>query len=191
MSDEKITAAELERIADSYRAHRDWDESYAPSAVGKRQVTSITSAAARLLKTVGSLNDRARRQLELRIGDQLQTDGAIALSQVTNTIAALAKAAEEARTYIPRTGSDAAARTAASALRSLFAYRNLTFSAGINADGTKSLAVETLLAVAVAAGNKDMTAEAARKWIEDASAEHRDGKKMTQEEAAADEKSIH
>lgn len=184
MSDDKITAAELERIADSYSAHRNWDESHAPNAVGKKQVTSITSAAARLLKTIDSLNARARRQLELRMGDQMMPDGAVALSQVTETITALARAAEAARADIPRTWPDTAARMAASALHSLFEHRKLTFSASVDEYGKKSLAVEALLAVATAAGNKDMTAEAARKWIEGAIIEHRDNKGMTQEEAA-------
>jgi len=185
MSDEKITAAELERIANSYRAHRQWDLQLAPSAVGKKQITSITSAAARLLKAMDSLNDRGRHELALRIGDKLNTDGSAALLQVKETITALAASAEMARGDIPRVLPDTAPRMAASSLRSLFEHRGMNFSAGAdNENGSKSLAVDALLAVVRDAGDNDMTADAALKWIEGAIAEHRDNPGMSQQEAA-------
>jgi hypothetical protein len=175
VSERKITAAELERIANSYRSHRDWDSHHTPNTAGKKQIATVTSAAARLLKAMDSLSDRGRHQLALRLGDKLNTDGAVALLQVKKSIETLADATEMARGDIPRSWPDAAARVAAASLRSLFDHHGIPFSASAS-DGyeSKSLAVEALLAVAADAGNNDMTADAACKWIEGAICENRD-----------------
>lgn len=152
---EKIPTDELARLALSYRALRKLDDN-APNAKTKKQLRGIESLARKLQAALIS------QEVSGRLDDQDEMFSR--LGDVADQSQLMHK--QDFRNF----NRNSAARCAAVVLRRLFERHGLPFAATAANDdyenSSNSAAVEALLEVAALAGDRDMNADTARKWIE-------------------------
>lgn len=151
------TDLDVDQITASYRAWREWDSNRPSAATIKKQLNDVEAAARHLAQCMTDMSSTARTMMLCLPSDNLLD---------------VAEAAKRARESLPVRWQYSAARQAASSLLALFNHRGTAFTATADSYGGASRAVLTLLRVANEAGDRSMTAEAARKWVEGALDDH-------------------